>query len=89
MESGSPAHRIVPYAEILFRPLSRRRLRTFWPSVVRMRILKPCVLLLFRLFGWKVRFILAGPVQIKIREREILPDPVREAHAVVSGNAEG
>jgi hypothetical protein len=49
------------YAEILARPLSRRRFRTFWPSVVRIRIRNPCVLLRFRLFGWNVRFILAGP----------------------------
>lgn len=44
-------------AEIFLRPRSRRRFRTFWPSVVRMRIRKPCVLLRLRLLGWKVRFI--------------------------------
>jgi hypothetical protein len=51
----------LAYAESLFRPLTRRRFRTFWPSVVRMRMRNPWVLLRLRLFGWKVRFILSGP----------------------------
>jgi hypothetical protein len=41
----------VPYAEILLRPFCRRRFRTFWPSVVRMRMRNPCVLLRLRLLG--------------------------------------
>jgi hypothetical protein len=41
----------VAYAEILLRPLTRRRFRTFWPSVVRMRMRNPWVLLRLRLLG--------------------------------------
>ncbi len=39
------------YEEIFLRPLSRRRFKTFWPSVVRIRTRKPCVLLRCRLLG--------------------------------------
>jgi hypothetical protein len=65
----------VSYAEILLRPFCRRRLSTFWPSVVRMRMRNPCVLLRLRLLGWNVRFILPGPVNgFELVERDILPD---------------
>jgi hypothetical protein len=43
------------------RPFCRRLLRTRRPPLVLIRTRKPWVLLRFRLFGWKVRFIAVAP----------------------------
>lgn len=44
------------YAEMLVRPLARRRARTALPPRVAMRARKPCFFARLRTFGWKVRF---------------------------------
>lgn len=50
-------------APIRLRPFWRRLLRTRRPPLVRIRTRKPWVLFLFRLLGWKVRFmaVVSGP----------------------------
>lgn len=40
-----------------FRPLVRRRFKTFCPAVVFIRARKPCFRLALSLLGWKVRFM--------------------------------
>ena len=47
---------IGSYAEMLVRPLARRRARTALPPRVAMRARKPCFFARLRTFGWKVRF---------------------------------
>ena len=44
-------------AEMLARPLARRRARMRRPPRVRILILNPCVFFRFRLLGWNVRLV--------------------------------
>ena len=53
---GCRQHRVT-YAEIVARPLARRRDSTARPPFVDMRARKPCFLARLRTFGWKVRFV--------------------------------